>query len=101
MCPSSTKENIVDTKAVIQETETSTNQKEPLIEKSQMGKEDKPTTSTKNASFFERLSEAKKLMIVTCFMFIFFGLHNIFQEAIMKIPGFEYGVMLGYFEVLG
>lgn len=54
-----------------------------------------------SVSLFERLSDHQKLMVLTFFMFIFFGIHNILQEAIMKVPGFEYGVMLGYFEVLG
>ena len=34
-------------------------------------------------------------------VFFFFGIHNILQEAMMKIPGFNFGVMLGYMEVIG
>jgi adenosine 3'-phospho 5'-phosphosulfate transporter B3 len=34
-------------------------------------------------------------------VFFFFGIHNLLQEAIMNVPGFTYGVMLGYMEVLG
>lgn len=34
-------------------------------------------------------------------VFFFFGIHNILQEAMMKVPGFNYGVMLGYMEVIG
>jgi len=41
------------------------------------------------------------LPFLTFNMFLFFGIHNVLQEAIMKEPGFQHGVMLGYFEVLG
>jgi adenosine 3'-phospho 5'-phosphosulfate transporter B3 len=34
-------------------------------------------------------------------LFVAFGIHNLLQEAIMTEPGFNYGLMLGYFEVLG
>ena len=34
-------------------------------------------------------------------VFFFFGIHNVLQEAIMKVPGFNFGVMLGYMEVIG
>ena len=34
-------------------------------------------------------------------VFFFFGIHNILQEAMMKVPGFNFGVMLGYMEVIG
>jgi len=34
-------------------------------------------------------------------MFIFFGIHNLLQEAMVNVPGFNYSVMLGYMEVLG
>ena len=50
---------------------------------------------------FERLPETQKAAILIVCMFFFFCIHNLLQEAIMKSPGFEFGVMLGYFEVLG
>jgi len=34
-------------------------------------------------------------------LFLFFGIHNLLQEAIMSFPGFRWGMMLGYLEVLG
>merc|ERR1740124_223387 len=34
-------------------------------------------------------------------MFSLFGIHNVLQEAIMQMPDFKYGVMLGYVEVCG
>ena len=50
---------------------------------------------------FEKLPESQKAAALIISMFFFFGVHNLLQEAIMKFPGFEFGVMLGYFEVLG
>jgi len=47
------------------------------------------------------LIEAKESIILTLSMFFFFAIHNLLQEAIMGIDGFEFGIMLGYFEVLG
>jgi len=39
--------------------------------------------------------------IISMAVFVFFGIHNVLQEAMMKVPGFQNAVMLGYFEVLG
>jgi len=39
--------------------------------------------------------------LLTLTMFVFFGAHNILQEAIMKVPEFTHGIMLGYLEVVG
>mmetsp|Transcript_13141 Transcript_13141/g.17181 ORF Transcript_13141/g.17181 Transcript_13141/m.17181 type:complete len:351 (+) Transcript_13141:59-1111(+) len=47
------------------------------------------------------LIDAKESIILTLSMFFFFAIHNLLQEAIMGIDGFEFGIMLGYFEVLG
>ena len=41
-----------------------------------------------------------QFVLLSSTMFIFFGIHNILQEAMMKVPGFH-GVMLSYMEVLG
>ena len=41
------------------------------------------------------------LTLLSITMFICFGIHNLLQEAIMKTPGFKFGVMLAYMEVLG
>lgn len=51
-------------------------------------------------SMFEALSPSLQFCILAGAMFIFFGIHNILQEAMMKVPGFP-GVMLGWMEVVG
>jgi solute carrier family 35 (adenosine 3'-phospho 5'-phosphosulfate transporter), member B3 len=51
--------------------------------------------------FFEALPSSVQFSILTCGVFLFFGIHNLLQEAIMNVPEFRSGVMLGYFEVLG
>lgn len=56
---------------------------------------------TPHSSFFESLPESVKFMTLTASMFVFFGTHNILQEAMIKMPNFKYGVMLGYMEVFG
>ena len=50
---------------------------------------------------FEDLDKTQQFAILTVGMFIFFGAHNVLQEAMMKVEGFTYGVMLGYMEVVG
>jgi hypothetical protein len=52
-------------------------------------------------AFLEVLPQSQQFVILSCSMFLFFGAHNLLQEAIMKVPGFEHGVMLSYMEVLG
>ena len=51
--------------------------------------------------WFEKLSSPIQFSLLVCGVFLFFGIHNYLQEAIMSIPGFRFGVMLGYLEVLG
>lgn len=46
-------------------------------------------------------SSWKELALLSTTMFFCFGIHNLLQEAIMNTPGFSYGMMLGYLEVLG
>lgn len=53
------------------------------------------------AGGIDSLSSTEQMLVLSVTMFTFFGAHNLLQEAIMKIPGFKYGVMLGYMEVLG
>lgn len=60
-----------------------------------------PTSSSSLPSGFESLSPATQFLILGSGVFLFFGLHNYLQEAIMAVPGFKFGVMLGYTEVLG
>jgi adenosine 3'-phospho 5'-phosphosulfate transporter B3 len=49
----------------------------------------------------DSLNPAAQFLVLGCGVFLFFGIHNFLQEAIMAVPGFKYGVMLGYMEVLG
>mmetsp|Transcript_80762 Transcript_80762/g.234229 ORF Transcript_80762/g.234229 Transcript_80762/m.234229 type:complete len:370 (+) Transcript_80762:142-1251(+) len=53
------------------------------------------------SSFLDRLSPPAQLTILASGVFLFFGLHNFLQEALMNVPGFKFGVMLGYLEVFG
>lgn len=64
-----------------------------------------PSSSSKKQRFsltsiFEALSPSFQFSILAGGMFVFFGIHNILQEAMMKVPGFP-GVMLGWMEVVG
>lgn len=52
-------------------------------------------------SGFDSLSPATQFLVLGSGVFLFFGLHNYLQEAIMAVPDFKFGVMLGYTEVLG
>lgn len=58
------------------------------------------TTSSQLPSWIEALPPPQQFVVISGSMFLFFGVHNLLQEAIMKVPGFE-GVMLTYMEVLG
>ena len=58
-------------------------------------------TQHSNNDVFESLSKSMQLILLTLGMLVFFGTHNILQEAITKIPNFKFGVMLGYMEVIG
>ena len=42
-----------------------------------------------------------RFMYLSAGIMLFFGLHNYMQELIMSQPGFKFGVVLGYLEVLG
>lgn len=52
-------------------------------------------------SALDTLSLPLQFTLLGSGVFFFFGIHNVLQEAIMKIPGFNFGVMLGYMEVIG
>ena len=52
-------------------------------------------------SIFDDLSPHHQLLVLGFLLFFFFGIHNLLQEAIMALEGFKWGIMLGYFEVLG
>ena len=53
------------------------------------------------ASSFDSLPKHSQFLFLTLGLFFFFGAHNLLQEAVMRRPAFHYGIMLGYFEVLG
>jgi hypothetical protein len=59
------------------------------------------TEDVEKKTGLDALSPTIQFLILGSGVFIFFGTHNILQEAMMKIPGFEFGVMLGYMEVVG
>lgn len=50
---------------------------------------------------FDGLPMNFQFAVLVTGVFLFFGIHNFLQEAIMHVEGFTYGVMLGYFEVAG
>jgi len=50
---------------------------------------------------FDSLPTTTQFVVLSGGVFLFFGIHNYLQEAIMAVPGFEYGVILGFAEVLG
>lgn len=51
--------------------------------------------------WFESMTPTAQFCVLSSGVFLFFGLHNYLQEAIMSVPGFQFGVMLGYLEVFG
>ena len=51
--------------------------------------------------WLDRFAPPVQFSILACGVFLFFGCHNLLQEAMMNVPGFRFGVMLGYLEVLG
>lgn len=57
--------------------------------------------SSKQQHWFDALSSPLQFSVLAFGVFFFFGIHNYLQEAIMAIPGFEFGVMLGFLEVFG
>lgn len=50
---------------------------------------------------FEALDSNVQFAVLVAGVFLFFGIHNYLQEAIMAVPDFSSSIMLGYFEVLG
>lgn len=55
----------------------------------------------KNWLDIDGLSPSLQFAILACGVFLFFGAHNLLQETMMNVPGFHFGVMLGYMEVFG
>lgn len=70
-------------------------------ESSPKWKDNKDEKSSQLPAFIEIMNPSQQFMVLAFGMFFFFGIHNLLQEGIMKVPGFEHGVMLSYMEVLG
>jgi hypothetical protein len=60
-----------------------------------------PSASAAKPPWFETQIPSVQFSLLACGLFLFWGLHNLLQEAMMNIEGFKFGVMLGYMEVLG
>uniref|UniRef100_A0A7R9ZS03 Sugar phosphate transporter domain-containing protein n=1 Tax=Craspedostauros australis TaxID=1486917 RepID=A0A7R9ZS03_9STRA len=58
-------------------------------------------TTTSLSAWFEELQTGVQFVLLSCGVFFFFGIHNFLQEAISRVEGFEFGVMLGFMEVFG
>lgn len=65
------------------------------------GNNERQAAETKEINWFESLTSPMQFFVLASGVYIFFGLHNYLQEAIMAVPGFKFGVMLGHLEVLG
>jgi len=52
-------------------------------------------------AFWDTMSPGWQFFWLTMSVFLFFGSHNLLQEALMQILERRHGVMLGYLEVLG
>jgi adenosine 3'-phospho 5'-phosphosulfate transporter B3 len=76
------------------------NSKKESSSTGQQWKDVNNSSSSQLPAFIESLSPSQQFVTIAGSMFLFFGVHNLLQEAIMKVPGFE-GVMLTYMEVLG
>ena len=55
----------------------------------------------KHCFAIDDLSISLQFAVLACGVFLFFGAHNLLQETMMMVPGFHFGVMLGYMEVFG
>ena len=51
--------------------------------------------------YLDNKSPTFQFIVLAAGVFFFFGAHNYLQEAMMTIPGFRFGVMLGYMKVFG
>jgi adenosine 3'-phospho 5'-phosphosulfate transporter B3 len=49
----------------------------------------------------DTLPRSVQFITLALCVFLFFGIHNVLQEAMINTDGFKYGVMLGWMEVLG
>lgn len=61
---------------------------------------DAPEAAKYEYHLWGKLTPRQQFLALTITMFLFFGVHNILQEAMMKVPGFN-GIMLSYMEVVG
>jgi len=51
--------------------------------------------------YFDGLGKMTQFFVLVGGVFLFFGVHNLLQETMMAIDGFNFGIMLGYMEVFG
>jgi hypothetical protein len=51
--------------------------------------------------YFDSLPPLAQFFILSFLTFLFFGAHNVLQEAMVALPGFDFAMMLGYMEVIG
>ena len=63
--------------------------------------EEVPLVNKENTTTTSTVKDVEIFLLLTFCMFLFFGIHNFLQEAIMNVPGFKFGVMLGFMEVFG
>jgi len=89
----SSKEHVIELKEKMNETKK--------VDVDQKLSLDQPSQSFSIVGAFNSISSTQQLVVLSVIMYTFFGMHNLLQEAIMEIPGFKYGIMLGYLEVLG
>jgi hypothetical protein len=94
MCRQNNQDAVVDDSGEISSSSTAK-------DKRTVGAINSKENSLLDFKMFESLSPQLQFALLTMSMFLFFGVHNILQEAMMRIPGFKHGVMLGYMEVLG
>ena len=65
-----------------------------VMPKERLGSCDGPTEQQKDRqNWFEKQSPPLQLLVLASGVFIFFGIHNFLQEAIMSIQDFRFGVM--------
>eukprot|EP00979_Chaetoceros_neogracilis_P000236 scaffold71_cov265-Chaetoceros_neogracile.AAC.37 len=70
------------------------------IEKEMDLRDDSTPEGRAQYPLWKKLTPRQQFLTLTTTMFLFFGVHNVLQEAMMKVPGFN-GIMLSYMEVLG
>lgn len=91
--------NISDPEEPIDSSSEMSVRRSRLLESTSEGKKSLELTVEKKPP--NHLPKPFQLALLIIGMFVFFSTHNLLQEAMMKLPDFKYGVMLGYLEVVG